>query len=289
MNLADQALERLTREPAVWVTVDSTQGSAPRDPRTWMAVFGAHVVGTIGGGRVEFDAIDEARGRLTLEQGEALRRYALGPSLGQCCGGVMVLRFERVAAADIPLLQQRLAGASQSVALFGGGHVGQAVVAQCGRLPFALTWIDSRDEIFPERMPSNVVCEHSDPVYRAVATLAPHSHVLIMSFSHAEDLDVLAQCLLRQRARADLGQIGLIGSKTKWATFQHRLRDRGFTQDELSRVNCPIGIAGIAGKEPEVIAVGIAARLLQLRVADPPGDAAQTVDVPAGTSTGAAP
>ena len=255
----------LAREPAVWVTVDSAQGSVPRDAGTWMAVFGADVAGTIGGGRVEFDAIHEARERLHAAPREPLMRYALGPSLGQCCGGVMVLRFERFTGMDIPVLRERLIGARQPVALFGGGHVGQAVVAQLGRLPFALTWIDSRDEIFPEALPLNVVCEHSDPVQRAVATLAPRSHVLIMSFSHAEDLDVLAQCLLRQRERADLGDIGLIGSKTKWATFQHRLRDRGFTPDELATVNCPIGIAGIAGKEPEVIAVGIAARLLQLR------------------------
>ncbi|MEO6624750.1 MAG: xanthine dehydrogenase accessory protein XdhC [Burkholderiaceae bacterium] len=268
MNLADQAFERLAREPAVWVTVDSTQGSVPRDAGTWMAVFGADIVGTIGGGRVEFDAIDEARERLSAAQREPLQRYALGPSLGQCCGGVMVLRFECVATADIPVLQERLVRARQPVALFGGGHVGQAVVAQLGRLPFALTWIDSRDEIFPEQLPANVVCEHSDPVHRAVHTLASGSHVLIMSFSHAEDLDVLAQCLLRQRERVDLGHFGLIGSKTKWATFQHRLRERGFNHDELATVNCPIGIHGIAGKEPEVIAVGIAAWLLQLRTVD---------------------
>ena len=81
MNLADQALVRLAHEPAVWVTVDSTQGSAPRDAG-WMAVFGADIVGTIGGGRVEFDAIDEARARLALAQGAPLLRYALGPSLG---------------------------------------------------------------------------------------------------------------------------------------------------------------------------------------------------------------
>ena len=265
MNQADQALERLAREPAVWVTVDSAQGSVPRDAGTWMAVFGADIVGTIGGGRVEFDAIHEARERLSGAPRELLLRYALGPSLGQCCGGVMVLRFERVTAGDIPLLLKRLVGARQPVALFGGGHVGQAVVALLGRLPFALTWIDSRDEIFPPHLPDNVVCEHSDPVHRAVDTLAPFSHVLVMSFSHAEDLDVLARCLVRQRDHVDIGSIGLIGSKTKWATFQHRLLERGFSQDELNAVNCPIGIAGIPGKEPEVIAVGIAARLLQLR------------------------
>ncbi len=265
MNQADQALERLAREPAVWVTVDSAQGSVPRDAGTWMAVFGADIVGTIGGGRVEFDAIHEARERLSGAPREPLLRYALGPSLGQCCGGVMVLRFARVTTEDIPLLLKRLVGARQPVALFGGGHVGQAVVAQLGRLPFALTWIDSRDEIFPPMLPANVFCEHSVPVHRAVDTLAPFSHVLIMSFSHAEDLDVLARCLQRQRDRADIASIGLIGSKTKWATFQHRLLERGFVQEELDTVNCPIGIGGIAGKEPEVIAVGIAARLLQLR------------------------
>ena len=85
-----------------------------------------------------------------------------------------------------------------------------------------------------------------------------------MSFSHAEDLDVVAACLLRQREKADLAFIGLIGSKTKWATFRRRLEQRGFAESELAQVTCPIGLAGIAGKEPEVIAVGVAAQLLQL-------------------------
>jgi len=89
--------------------------------------------------------------------------------------------------------------------------------------------------------------------------------VLIMSFSHAEDLDVVAACLQRQRAQGDLGFIGLIGSKTKWAAFRHRLEARGFAPAELARVTCPIGLRGIAGKEPEVIAVSVAAQLLALR------------------------
>jgi xanthine dehydrogenase accessory factor len=97
----------------------------------------------------------------------------------------------------------------------------------------------------------------------AVRDLAPGSRVLIMSFSHAEDLDVVAACLLRQRERADLPLIGLIGSQTKWATFRHRLRERGFTEAECARVTCPIGVPGITGKEPEVIAVAVAAQVLQ--------------------------
>jgi xanthine dehydrogenase accessory factor len=86
-----------------------------------------------------------------------------------------------------------------------------------------------------------------------------------MSFSHAEDLDIVAACLLRQRERADLPFIGLIGSKTKWATFRHRLEDRGFSEAELAHITCPIGVDGVKGKEPEVIAVSVAAQLLSLR------------------------
>jgi xanthine dehydrogenase accessory factor len=84
-----------------------------------------------------------------------------------------------------------------------------------------------------------------------------------MSFSHAQDLDVVAACLQRLRLRDDLPFIGLIGSATKWATFQRRLADRGFSPQEMQRVTCPIGIAGINGKQPEVIAVAVAAQLLQ--------------------------
>ena len=93
-----------------------------------------------------------------------------------------------------------------------------------------------------------------------------------MSFSHAEDLDVVAACLTRQRARADLPFIGLIGSATKWAAFRGRLRRRGFSEAELGQVTCPIGVPGIPGKEPEVIAVAVAAQLLQ-HAADRPGGA----------------
>ena len=265
MKHAEIAFDRLTREPAVWVTVDSTQGSVPRDAGTWMAVFADALVGTIGGGHVEFQAIALARRRLAGESGEAVLRFALGPSLGQCCGGVMFLRLERVGATSIAALRQRLAKASVPLALFGGGHVGQALVEVLGRLPFAVTWIDSRESVFPPMPPANVSCEHSEPVQSAVDDLLPGSHVLIMSFSHAEDLDIVAGCLRRLRRTDDLPYIGLIGSRTKWASFRHRLQERGFSDAELARITCPIGITGIPGKEPEVIAIGVAAQLLQLR------------------------
>lgn len=261
---------RLLRDPAVLVTVDATQGSAPRDAGAWMGVFGDCIVGTIGGGHLEFQAIARARELLAGQGGDAVQSFALGPSLGQCCGGVVHLRFEKVTAADAPMLEARLTPSRIPVALFGGGHVGRALVNTLAPLPFAITWIDSRDEIFPTELAANVRCEHSEPVQGEVPGLVPLSRVLIMSFSHAQDLDVVAACLLRQRERGDLAYIGLIGSATKWATFRHRLEQRGFTESELAQVTCPIGIPGIAGKEPEVIAIAVAAQLLQLQQPAPP-------------------
>jgi len=248
---------------AVLVTVERTEGSAPREAGAWMLVHADGLQGSIGGGNLEWQAEAEAR-RLLADPGHApLRRVALGPSLGQCCGGVVHLRYERVGAADLSALRARLAPARTPVALFGGGHVGRALVDVLARLPFATTWIDSRDSIFPGDVPTDVVCEHSDPVQGAVADLASGTRVLIMSFSHAEDLEIVAACLRRMRAAGDLPYVGLIGSRTKWATFRHRLTERGFTEAELARITCPIGVPGVRGKQPEVIAVAVAAQLLQ--------------------------
>jgi xanthine dehydrogenase accessory factor len=234
-----------------------------------MAVFAQAVVGTVGGGHLEFDAIGQARRLLEAGQGEATRRVGLGPSLGQCCGGVVQLRFERVTAADIPALESRLAPQLAPLALFGGGHVGKALVHALAPLPFALRWIDSRDEIFPAQLPANVTAEHSDPVHVAVREMQPGSRVVIMSFSHAEDLDVVAACLRRRREHDDLPYVGLIGSASKWATFRHRLEERGFIPAELAGITCPIGLPGIHGKQPEVIAASVAAQILLLAPPSP--------------------
>lgn len=264
-------LEKLAQAPAVWITVLQAQGSVPRGAGTVMAVFADDFLGTIGGGHLEFEALAEARRCLHSTHGHTPlpfeKRFALGPSLGQCCGGALVLKFEAVTNQDAPrlqsLLQVQAAERFQPLALFGGGHVGKALVQVLAPLPFHVRWIDSRDEIFPADVPDQVVCEHSNPVQAAVPELAPQSRVLIMSFSHAEDLDVVAACLQRQRQHRDLPFIGLIGSATKWATFKRRLIERGFTEQECQQVTCPIGVPGITGKEPEVIAVAVAAQLLQ--------------------------
>ncbi len=269
MTLFVQLFSRLATQTGVLVSVQATRGSVPREVGAWMAVFADAVVGTVGGGRLEWDAIAHGRGLLDACTDVApfapeRQLYRLGPSLGQCCGGEVQLQYERVSATDGATLRQRLVQPQAELALFGGGHVGQALVRLLCTLDMPIRWIDSRDEIFPPTPQPGVQCEHSDPVQAAVPTLSSGSRVLVMSFSHAEDLDTVAACLLRQRSQADLPYVGLIGSKTKWASFRSRLAARGFTQAELDHVTCPVGIPGITDKRPEAIAVSMAAQLLLL-------------------------
>jgi xanthine dehydrogenase accessory factor len=259
--------------PFIWVSIKRFEGSSPRETGASMFVALEQMGGTIGGGHLEFEAIAQARRMLADAQlPDCTQRYALGPSLGQCCGGVVWLRFERVQLHDA--IKREAVNAyfmptnglkTFQIALFGGGHVGKAIARVLGNLPCWVHWIDSRDEIFPAQLPGNVKAEHSAPVQAAVQDLVAGSHVLIMSFSHAEDLDVVAACLKRVKEKNDLPFIGLIGSKTKWATFSHRLQERGFSQEDLRQVTCPIGLPGLKGKEPEVIAVSVAAQLMALR------------------------
>lgn len=263
LNWTEQALSRLKTDAAVLVSVLSTQGSVPRGAGTRMVVFAQGEQGTVGGGHLEFQALAHARLLLQGKTSQTELRHVLGPSLGQCCGGVVALGFQRVSADDLPQMREILKPKLTPLALFGGGHVGKALVKTLVPLPFGVLWVDSRDEIFPDDIPAEVVCEHSNPVQAAVADLLPGSRVLIMSFSHAEDLDIVVACLKRLREKDDLPFVGLIGSQTKWATFRHRLEERGFTAPEIARITCPIGVPGINGKEPEVIAVAVAAQLLQ--------------------------
>lgn len=263
MSLLAQLIDQLAHTAAVVVQVHATRGSVPRERGAWMAVLADGQIGTVGGGHLEWQACERARALLRAGQaGAEQQTVVLGPSLGQCCGGEVTLRYEWVGPRDREALARRLRAAHTPVALFGGGHVGRAIVAALLPLPFDIHWVDSRDEVFPTDLPPQVLAEHSDPVQRAVADLRPGARVLIMSFSHAEDLDIVAACLLRQRERGDLPFVGLIGSRTKWATFRHRLEARGFLAGELAHVTCPIGLPGITGKAPEVIAASVAAQLL---------------------------
>lgn len=254
----------MAAERLILVTVARTSGSVPREVGAWMSVASDGVSGTVGGGHLEFDAIARARAALAGSELAVEVRYPLGPSLGQCCGGVVWLRFERV-AADEDLAARLPQAPLRPVALFGAGHVGQAIARIARDLPVALHWIDSREGQFPvEAMPAGWCRQVSDPPADVVGDLAPGSVVLIMSHSHAEDFDTVAAVLRRQSDRADLAFIGLIGSRSKWGSFRQRLTARGFAQADLAQVVCPIGVPGVAGKQPAVIAVAVLAQILAL-------------------------
>ena len=268
----------LARGPACLVEVVQVQGSAPREVGAWMAVPAdaapgrlQHLVGSIGGGHLEYQAMVHAQAVLQGQAAAGVQRFALGPSLGQCCGGVVHLRYRMVQAADLPALQH-LDRCAQDlpVAVFGAGHVGHALVQLLQGLPCHTTWVDSRADIWPAALSpgtrtSGTTCVQADPVQDAVADLPAGSRVVILTHSHAEDWDILAACLLRQRAAGDLPFIGLIGSASKWGSFRRRLLARGLDAQVVDAVHCPVGVAGLPGKEPEVIAVAIAAQLLQTR------------------------
>lgn len=147
------------------------------------------------------------------------------------------------------------------LALFGAGHVGRALIETLGRLPLRVTWIDSREDEFLAWTPPNVTTVLSDAPEDEVRRLPADTAVLITTHSHALDLELVAAWL----QRGDFRFLGLIGSRSKRASFEHKLRARGVEAAALTRLVCPVGASGVSGKEPEVIAIAIAAQLMGLR------------------------
>jgi len=156
--------------------------------------------------------------------------------------------------------------------LYGAGHVGRAVVRALEGLPFAITWIDVAESRFPDVLTSGVRrVVSTDP--SEVAARAPEGTLhLVMTFSHALDLAIVAAVLARTQA-----WVGLIGSATKRARFEKRLREAGFAEGMLKQLHCPIGIGIIRGKEPAMIAISVAAQLAAWAT-DGAGDSAQRIE-----------
>ncbi len=317
------------------VTLAEVKGSAPRESGAKMVVWPDGFAGSIGGGRLEFTALAEAR-RLLAAGGAApprLERVALGPSLGQCCGGAASLLMEIVEASALgwlePLRQAEaegrpallvsaldggavakslvepagLAGAAlpdgllakarallvddlarrrieraetggrylfeplarpePALFLFGAGHVGRALAAVLAGLPFRSHWIDEREDIFPAEPPTGLTLVPATAPAELVEAAPGGSFYLVMTHSHARDLEICERVL----QRGDFAYLGLIGSASKRARFERRFRDLGLEEACIARLTCPIGIAGIGGKSPPEIAVAVAAELLQRREA----------------------
>lgn len=309
--------------PAILVTVASVAGSAPREPGAKMLVTAIAQFDTIGGGHLEMRACEIAREMFAASEQRRIERIALGASLGQCCGGVVHLAFERLGqpayhcytsldrhcrdkrdswrlvaldAALPPALVDSegrcMAGDLVSVpdfdrelpchlmkdaqgclwlvdpcrthrpllVLFGAGHVGAAIVHALAALPCDVIWVDERDDMFPAELPVNVKIEVTDTPEAVVDAVPPGTSYLVLTHSHALD-QRLSEAILK---RADAGWFGLIGSKTKRMQFEHRLRARGISPQRLAAMVCPIGIGGITGKAPAVIAASVCAQLLRV-------------------------
>ena len=243
--------------PAVLVEVTAVRGSVPRGDGTRMLVSADAVRGTIGGGHLELQAIERARRLLGAAMAEDLQHVALGPSLGQCCGGALDLRYILLQSVDAnhwPLPPPRF-----TLQLYGAGHVGRAVVKLLTDIDCHVQWIDEREAEFPPApLPPHIERLCVEAVDAEVAQARPGSCFLVLTHSHDLDL-AIAQAVL---ARADFAWFGLIGSATKRARFERRLRQRGFDDALLARMVCPIGLPGISGKEPAVIALAVVAQLL---------------------------
>ncbi|SHI97720.1 molybdenum cofactor sulfurylase [Wenxinia saemankumensis] len=240
----------MTGAGAIRVRVARVQGSAPREVGAAMTVRADGQEGTIGGGRLEWEAAAEARAMLAEGRTERRRTIPLGPALGQCCGGTVTLSFAAIdrveAAARVPLW------------IWGAGHVGRALAQVMAPLPgWAVTLVDFDTARLPDPLPDGVTpLIAADP-----ARLAPHAPTdadhLIVTHSHELDL-ALCDGLLRR----GFASCGLIGSATKWARFRKRLTALGHDTAQISRIACPIGDPAL-GKHPHAIAVGVAAALLR--------------------------
>jgi xanthine dehydrogenase accessory factor len=304
--------------PAVLVTVAVTEGSVPREPGAKMLVDAVREWGTVGGGHLELRGIETARAMLAAGDTRRLERFPLGPSLGQCCGGVVQLAFELLdrehaamlakrpdqdswrlvaldGAPDLALFDacgQRIHGGAapdftrgrgthimrepdgrrwlvdaveapvDHLMLFGAGHVGAAIVRALAALPCRVTWVDEREDLFPEQVPANVVVEATDTPEALAERAPPGTSFLVMTHSHALDQRLAEAILKRPDVHGDW--FGLIGSNTKRKQFEHRLRERGIDRARLDAMVCPIGVPGIEGKAPAVIAVAVAAQLLMV-------------------------
>jgi len=282
-----QAREALREGPAALVTILATEGSSPRGPGARMVVTETGLKGSIGGGRLEYQATEQARAILALEPGSwRVQDYPLGPLLGQCCGGRVRLlvenlesvpdsqgpfdvtlsdRVERRSGEGVGMIQARgplpMAGARfvepvesdcLPVSLFGAGHVGRAIAERAAGLPLHLAWYDSRPEM--AETPGVVL---ADEAAMAAQAAEADGAVVIMTHDHGLDYRLTAAALA---GRAHF--VGLIGSKTKRARFLSRLEKEGV---DAARLTCPIGLPGIEGREPEVIAIAVLAQLLTLR------------------------
>lgn len=285
------------------VVIAAHDGSSPRETGAAMLVWDGGQEGTIGGGALEWEATTRARALLAAG-GSRLDRQALGPSLGQCCGGAVTVLTEVHDHATLPLPQsgliaravdgrplplavarlldraraegarpgplllqgwfiEPLAEPTRDLWIWGAGHVGRALVGVIAPLPGTrITWVDVSPDRFPPDLPDTVTPLALPDPAAAVAGAPAMAEHLILTYSHALDLELCHRLLTH-----GFTACGLIGSATKWARFRSRLAALGHAPETIARITCPIGDPSL-GKHPQAIAIGVAARFLSSAAAN---------------------
>ncbi|WP_193182496.1 xanthine dehydrogenase accessory protein XdhC [Nisaea sediminum] len=262
-----------TAGPAIRLELVLALGSTPRAAGTVMYVSADRTEGTIGGGRLEFVAIEAAREMLAAGSAERRLEMPLGPEIGQCCGGYVAISMLRLDAAMLAREGERLAAARRnnpSIYIFGAGHVGRALAAATSLLPVRTVLVDEREEQLA--LCQAPVEQRLTPLPEAeVRGAPPGSAFVVLTHDHALDFIIAAEALMR----GDAAYVGMIGSKTKRASFERWCAKSSASVGDTAPLLCPIGSAGSDDKRPEVIAAFVAAEVIaRLTEAQATGDAA---------------
>ncbi|KIC33281.1 xanthine dehydrogenase accessory protein XdhC [Leisingera sp. ANG-M7] len=248
-----------SRKHVVQVALTRVRGSSPREAGTCMFVAAEGLWGTIGGGQLEYIAIDHARRMLKQGVISDTLDVPLGPEIGQCCGGrveMSLAQMRQTDRDDAIAAQQAEEQALPHVYVMGAGHVGRALADLFQHMPVRCILIDQRAEEL-------ALC-HADVEIRQsaipeidIATAPAGSAFIVLTHDHALDF-LLASAALQ---RGDAGYVGLIGSATKREKFRRWCRDHC---DGLGtgRLICPIGASGSRDKRPSVIAAFVAAEVI---------------------------
>ena len=238
--------------PLVTVTVVDTAGSVPQDRGAKMIVTNAgRAFGTVGGGKVETKAIDEARRMLAGPEHETSRfvSWNLNKDVGMTCGGIIKLFFEAMNVARWPIV------------VFGAGHIAQALTNVLVHLDCEITCIDPREE-WLNRLPSSPRLRRiqSQDMPSLVASLPGGAFVVLMTMGHTTDKPILLE-ILRTRT---FPYLGVIGSHSKAVILKRDVAEAGLPDAMQLAFRCPVGLQ-IGSNHPYEIALSIAAEMIQVR------------------------
>lgn len=246
--------------PAMLVSIVKVKGSTPRDPDAAMLVTAGSFSGTIGGGQLEWIALKQARKLLakkTDEQPADVRRQIpLGPEIGQCCGGQVELRLQRLAPAVAEELEHKARLEQRpKVQIHGAGHTGKALAKALSLLPFDITVVDGRKELLDGLSCRTIFSALPE---QEVRSAEPGTAFVILTHDHQQDFLLTGEAL----QRGDAAYVGMIGSSTKRSVFTNWLEDNGYQRSLADNLTCPIGGTTIRDKRPEMIAALVAAELI---------------------------